>query len=123
MEPDPTRINLPHALTIVGRLLYYLESRSEPVQVEQTQVREFLAALDRVLRPYPTDPPARVAVVVAKKASHEARLLVREMVRAGYAGDRLGQCVRNLFECLGLAEEGAEASLECGERPDSPLRP
>jgi hypothetical protein len=30
--------------------------------------------------------------------------------------------VRNLFECLGLAEEGAEASLKCGERPNSPLR-
>jgi hypothetical protein len=30
--------------------------------------------------------------------------------------------VRNLFECLGLPEEGAEQSLLCGERPDSPLR-
>jgi hypothetical protein len=36
--------------------------------------------------------------------------------------DRLGQHVRNLFECLGLAEEGAQLSLKCGERPDSPMR-
>ena len=38
------------------------------------------------------------------------------------AGDRLGQHVRNLFECMGLPEEGALLALECGERPDSPLR-
>jgi hypothetical protein len=30
--------------------------------------------------------------------------------------------VRNLFECLGLAEEGLVLSVKCGERPDSPLR-
>jgi len=51
------------------------------------------------------------------------RQLVGEIEAAGYQGDRLGQCVRNLFECLGLAEEGAELSLRCGERPDSLLRP
>jgi hypothetical protein len=39
-----------------------------------------------------------------------------------FRGERLGQYVRNLFECLGLAEEGALHSLPCGERPDSPLR-
>jgi len=123
VEPDASQINLPHALTIVGRLLYYLEYRGAPVPVEQTEVRPLLAALDEVLRPYPTDPPARAAVEAAKKAAEHARLVVREMVRAGYTSDRLGQCIRNLFECLGLAEEGAEASLACGERPDSPLRP
>jgi len=48
---------------------------------------------------------------------------VGEIEAAGYQGDRLGQSVRNLFECLGLAEEGAELSLRCGERPDSLLRP
>lgn len=43
------------------------------------------------------------------------------------ADGRLGlpvteQNVRNLFECLGLADEGATLALSCGERPDSPLR-
>lgn len=123
MEPQAALINLPHALTIVGRLVYYLEYRSEPTPVETTQVRELLGEVDRILRPYPADPPAAVAVKVAKQAAEPARRLVEEIVRAGYRGDRLGQCVRNLFECLGLAEEGAALSLRCGERPDSPLRP
>ena len=123
MQPDPNLINLPHALTIVSRLVYYLDARTEPIAVEQTQVRELLATLDRILRPYPTDPPPDIAVRVANSAASPARYLVSECVRAGYRGDRLGQCIRNLFECLGLAEEGAAASLECGERPDSPLRP
>ena len=123
MEPDTSLINLPHALTIVGRLVYYLEYRSEPVPIEQTNVRELLAELDGILRPYPTDPPPATAVIVSQSAAAPARLLVGEMARAGYTGDRLGQCIRNLFECLGLPEEGAALSLECGERPDSPLRP
>lgn len=110
-------------MTIVGRLVYYLEYRSEPLPVEETQVRETLAALDGILRPFPFDPPAADAVPVAESAAEQARVLVGEMVRAGYASDRLGQCIRNLFECLGLPEEGAALSLECGERPNSPLRP
>jgi hypothetical protein len=36
--------------------------------------------------------------------------------------ERLGQAVRNLFECLGLPEEGADLGLQCGESPDSLLR-
>ena len=123
MDPAPHLINLPHALTIVSRLVYYLEYRSEPVPVEETQVREALAALDELLRPYPTDPPEKTAVRVAMAAGVAARELVAECVRAGYRGDRLGQCIRNLFECLGLPDEGAALSLECGERPHSPLRP
>ena len=123
MQPDASLVNLPHALTIVGRLVYYLEYRAEPVPIEQTQVREFLAELDGILRPYPTDPPAATAVAVARSAAVPARLLAGELARAGFIGDRLGQCIRNLFECLGLPEEGAALSLECGERLDSPLRP
>ena len=123
MEPRADLINLPHAMTIVGRLVYYLEYRRDPVPVEETQVREILAALDGILRPYPVDPPAATAVNAAWAAAEQARLLAVELVRVGYKGDRLGQCVRNLFECLGLPEEGAALSLECGEHPNSPLRP
>ena len=123
MELQPAFINLPHALTIVGRLVYYLEKRSEPTPIEETQVLETLAALDAILRPHSTDPPESTALKVARNAAVPARTLVDEIVRAGYRGDRLEQCVRNLFECLGLGEEGAELSLRVGERPDSPLRP
>ena len=43
-------------------------------------------------------------------------------VRQRARGDRLGQCVRNLFECLGLPNEGRRVSLACGENPDSIMR-
>ena len=69
-------INLPHALTIVGRLVYYLERRTEPVPLEETQVPELLGTLDEILRPYPTDPPAEIALRAADTAAEQARLLV-----------------------------------------------
>lgn len=123
MTVDPGALNLPHALTIVGRLALYLEPRREPVPVEETQVREHIEALYELLGTHTEDPPADVALPVAMQAASRARLLAGEIVRAGYTSDRIGQCIRNLFECLGLAAEGAALSLTCGERPDSPLRP
>ena len=60
---------------------------------------------------------------VADEVAAVARRLMDEIEQVGYRGDHLGQYVRNLFECLGLAAEGAELSLRCGERPDSLLRP
>lgn len=124
---DPTRnryafINLSHAHTIVGRLVRRLSPEEQP-PFEHTPLPDLLAELDRLLRPYPEDPPPPVALRVADQVAEVARQLVAEIVGVGYRGDRLGQCVRNLFECLGLAAEGAELSLRCGERPDSLLRP
>ena len=46
-----------------------------------------------------------------------------EIEKAGAGADRLGQQVRNLFECLELGEEGAAISLRAGENPRSLLRP
>jgi len=123
MQPDPGAINLPHALTVVGRLALYLEPRREPVPIEATRVQEHLDALYQLLGPLTEDPPPQIAVPVAEKAATAARLLAAEIARARYTGDRIGQCIRNLFECLGLPDEGAALSLTCGERPDSPLRP
>ena len=124
-QPAPNRyafINLPHAHTILSRLVQRLSSQQEP-PFEETPVPDLLAELDRRLRPYVEDPPAEEAVRAADAVALVARQLVAEIESAGYRGDRLGQCVRNLFECLGLAEEGAELSLRCGEPPDSLLRP
>jgi hypothetical protein len=65
--------------------------------------------------------------VAAKVVIAEVVALARKMVdafeRDGIADDRLGQAVRNLFECLELGAEGAEISLRAGENPDSALRP
>jgi len=124
-QPAPNRyafINLPHAHTILGRLVQRLASQQEP-PFEETPLPDLLAELDRLLRPYVEDPPAAEALRAADAVAVVTRQLVGEIEAAGYQGDRLGQCVRNLFECLGLAEEGAELSLRCGERPDSLLRP
>ena len=121
--PRPSFINLPHAHTIVSRLVRWFEGMVDPAALESTSLPELLAELDRCLRPYAEDPAEAEAVVAAEQTARVARQLVDEIERGGYRGDRLGQCVRNLFECLGLAEEGAELSLRCGERPNSPLRP
>jgi len=107
----------------VGRLVRWFEVLAEPGALESTAVLELLAELDRCLRPFPEDPPEVEAKVAADNAARVGRRLVAEIEHAEYKDDRLGQCVRNLFECLGLAEEGAELSLRCGERPNSPLRP
>lgn len=124
--PTPHRyafINLPHAHTVVSRLVRALSVQEQPCPYEETALPELLAELDRQLRPYHEDPPEAVALEVADQVAAVARQLVEEIEQVGYRGDRLGQCVRNLFECLGLGPEGAELSLRCGERPDSPLRP
>lgn len=116
-------INLPHAQTILGRIVRWFEYQRTPCPYEETALPEILVEMDRLLRPYPEDPPAAVALEVADAVAEWARRLVAECEQIGYRGDRLGQCIRNLFECLGLGAEGAEVSLRCGERPDSPLRP
>ena len=122
-SPDYHFINLPHAHTVLSRIVRWLSQAQDPCSYEETPLPELLAELDRRLRPYPEDPPAEEAVAAAAEVAEAARRLVDEIETVGYRGDRLGQCVRNLFECLGLAAEGAELSLRCGERPDSPLRP
>ena len=116
-------INLPHANTILNRIVRWLGSQEDPARLGATPLPDLLAELDRCLRSYVEDPPEEIAVPAADAAAAVARLLVEEIEQVGYRGDRLGQCIRNLFECLGLPEEGAELSLRCGERPDSPLRP
>lgn len=116
-------INLPHANTVLNRIVRWLGAQEDPARLGATPLPDLLAELDRSLRPFVEDPPEETALPAADSAAALARLLVEEIEKAAYCGDRLGQCVRNLFECLGLPEEGAELSLRCGERPDSPLRP
>ena len=121
--PRASFINLPHAHTIVSRLVRWFEGMADPAALDDPPIPGLLAELDRCLRPFAADPPEAEAVPAAVETAQVARGLVEAIEAGGYRGDRLGQCVRNLFECLGLAEEGAKLSLRCGERPDSPLRP
>jgi hypothetical protein len=120
------RLNLPHARTIVqriGRSLEALGAFGEAGNGHATPLVAAYEALETHLRRFDEDPPAAEALAAADEAAELARGLVEAILAGPARGDRLGQHVRNLFECLGLADEGAELSLLCGERADSPLRP
>jgi hypothetical protein len=119
------RLNLPHARTItqrIGRSLETLGAFGEAGNGHAAPVADAFDALEQHLRGFDEDPAAEAALRAADEAAALARRLVEAILGTPARGDRLGQNVRNLFECLGLPEEGAELSLKCGERPDSPVR-
>ncbi len=119
------RLNLPHARTIVQRIGRSLEALGAFGEAGNGHAAPLAAAFDDVeqrLRGFDEDPPPEEALPAADEAAALARALVAAILATPIRGDRLGQHVRNLFECLGLPEEGAEQSLLCGEKPDSPLR-
>ena len=118
-------INLPHARTIVqriGRSLEALGAFGESSNGGKQGVREALEQLEQAVEPFEEDPAQDEALRAADAVAERARALVAVVLETPTRGDRLGQHVRNLFECLGLGEEGASLSLRCGERPDSPMR-
>jgi hypothetical protein len=119
------RINLPHARTIVmriGRSLEALGAFGEAGDGGAVSLHRAFEALERDVRPFDEDPPEKEAIAAADALAARGRDLVAAIVGTTVRGDRLGQLVRNLFECLGLPEDGADLALRCGERPDSPLR-
>jgi hypothetical protein len=117
------RINLPHARTIVQRIGRTLTAQGAfPEDGAAGELHPRLEALEQVLREFDEDPAAEQALPAADAAAQLARQMVAALLETPLRSDRLGQHVRNLFECLGLAEEGATLSLQCGERLDSPMR-
>lgn len=119
------RLNLPHARTIAQRIARSLEALGafgEAGDGHAAPLATAFDALEHRLRGFEEDPPADEALEAADEAAALARILVEAILASPARGDRLGQHVRNLFECFGLPDEGAELSLLCGERPDSPLR-
>ena len=118
-------INLPHARTIVqriGRSLEALGAFGEASNGGAQGLHEAFELLEREVEPFEEDPAQAAALAAADALAERARTLVAAILETPARGDRLGQHVRNLFECLGLAEEGSSLSLHCGERPDSPMR-
>jgi hypothetical protein len=119
------RLNLPHARTVaqrIGRSLEATGAFGDAGNGNAAPLAGAFDALERHLRGFDEDPPADEALRCADEAAGLARALVEAILATPARGDRLGQNVRNLFECLGLPEEGAELALRCGEREDSPLR-
>jgi hypothetical protein len=118
-------INLPHTRIIVdriGRSLDNLGGFTEGGNGASSDLGAAYEELEATVREHEQDLPPHLAIPAADAVAERGRTLVAAILRTRCRGDRLGQCVRNLFECLGLSEEGAALGLECGERPDSPLR-
>jgi hypothetical protein len=117
-------MDLPHAGRLADRILGLIERHCEELEVDAPSLAAAAERLSNLLFRY-TDlddnPPD--AVRIRDQAADAARDLVTEMERAQVTSDRLGQYVRNLFECLELGAEGAEISLRAGELQDSLQRP
>jgi hypothetical protein len=116
-------INLPHARTVAERIDRQLEilrvldgEGAKPLNLAVLAVRNSL-------EPWVEDADPQTASLSADPIVLLSRELVKAIVDDERArGDRLGQCIRNLFECLGLPNEGRRVSLMCGENPDSLMR-
>ena len=115
-------LNLPHAGRIAERILVLLDREGLPgPDAEKTAHR--LASL---LEPYfqsEENPRPDTANRVREEAAKLGRQLVDHIERGGLGHDRLGQCIRTLFECLELGPEGTVISLRAGEDPKSFQRP
>lgn len=119
-------LNLPHAGKLADRLLHVL-SRIVRAQPKQSRhIIERAQELFKLLQPClmaGMNPPPDEAEPLRERAAQIGRSLVDEIERHALGEDRLGECIRNLFECLELGEEGAILSLRAGENPDSLQRP
>ena len=116
-------INLPHARTIAERVDRQLEILRVLDGPASQPLNATLATLRHSLEPWNEDADPEKAASLADPIVEHARELVRAIADNERArSDRLGQCIRNLFECLGLPNEGRRVSLICGENPDSLMR-
>lgn len=119
-------LDLPHAGRLADRILNLLERHLEENAIVADEVMESAERLSNMLFRYSANdenPPEAEANAARDDAAAVARQLVDQLEAANIRGDRLGQYVRNLFECLELGEEGAAISLRAGENPNSLQRP
>src|SRR5580765_4736405 len=102
-------LDLPHAGRLADRIVALLEKYTEELGVDAPEVMELADRLSSYLfrNAGGEDNPAN-AMEVRDQAAVLGRQLVDAMEAAHISGDRLGQFIRNLFECLELGKEGAE---------------
>lgn len=119
-------LDLPHAGRLASRIVRLLERHCDEHGLDAAEVLDLAERLDVLLSKYvdldenPNEWEARDARATAADLGRE---LVTALEAADIRGDRLGQYIRNLFECLELGKEGAEISLRAGEDPGSVQRP
>jgi len=119
-------LDLPHAGRIADRLLIIVQRHAEEKGIEAPDAVEAAERLWNLLFRFSGDddnPAPAEAMPLRDEAAAIARELVDAVVAAHLTSDRLGQLVRNFFECLELGEEGAQISLLAGENPNSLQRP
>ncbi len=116
-------INLPHARTVIERVERQLEILRVLDGEGSKPLNASISAVRHALEPWLEDPNPETAAASADPIVELAQELVKAIIDNERArSDRLGQCIRNLFECLGLPNEGRRVSLRCGEDPDSLMR-
>jgi len=111
-------LNLPHASTVASRIVRLLPDGSELKGLAEDLLEPLLVF--QITQDYSADINT---YRVRDRAAERGRQLVEAIEAEGLGRDRLGQCLRNLFECLELGEEGAALGLRAGENPDSMQRP
>ena len=119
-------LDLPHAGRIIRRILQIFDETLDEDDERHREMCELADRIDSLLfdASWVGENPRRSeAIEIRDKVAAEARQLVGLIEETGIGYDRLGQCIRNLFECLELGEEGARLSLRAGENPDSLQRP
>jgi len=119
-------LDLPHAGKVSFRIALQLEERVDWLSPDAKALRDGLRELQELLHPIHEqgeNPPGPEALRVRDEAARLGRAVTTEIVRLELGADRLGQCVRNLFECLELGQEGADLGLQAGEDPRSLQRP
>jgi hypothetical protein len=117
-------LDLPHAGRIADRILVIVQRHAEERGVEAPEAIDAAERLWSLLFRYSgqDDNPAD-AMKIRDEAAAIGREIVDAVIATNLTSDRLGQLVRNCFECLELGKEGAEISLRAGENPRSLQRP
>ena len=119
-------LDLPHAGRLADRILNLLERHSEENGVEADEPIDTAERMSNLLFRYSANdenPGGDEAGFVRDEAAVLGRQLVDQLDTLNIKGDRLGQYIRNFFECLEMGEEGAQISLRAGENPNSLQRP
>jgi hypothetical protein len=115
-------LNLPHAGRVARRIVRLLQTAGAVGDPAYRVATELMILLDPCTE-LEENPPGDLGAGLRDRAAALGRRLVDCIERGGLGHDRLGQCVRNLFECLELGREGARISLRAGEDPRSLQRP
>lgn len=119
-----TALNLHHAATLSNRIVSRL-SQVVPVEEDSESLEQAHFLMSEMLPYFDHDyePSVAETMVMREHMLDLARHLVQLIEFEGHKSDRLGQSVRNLFECLAADHEGAMMGLRAGENPNSLQRP